>query len=227
MYVYCIYSAHTILWLCIHAHRYTFMLWGLDQGPFLHLLSKFIFGDSVSQWIWSSWFQLGWLANELQGSMYLCLNPTAGLQEQATIPGKPLVMGLRSSCLLSWQCRDWDISQTLYFLWLGNCFKICLHHKKHVWLFHFLNDTLQIRILKWDFNLVFHFSIFKRQKVSRAVVAYTFNPSTREAEAGGSLWGQPSLHSKFQDRLQSCTEKPCLKKPTNQINKKIRYRKPG
>jgi hypothetical protein len=32
-------------------------------------------------------------------------------------------------------------------------------------------------------------------------MAHTFNPSTWEAEAGGSLWvwGQPGLQSKFQD----------------------------
>jgi hypothetical protein len=51
------------------------------------------------------------------------------------------------------------------------------------------------------------------------VVAHAFNPSTREAEAGGFL----SLQSEFQDS-QGYTEKPCLKKQTNkkqkQTNKK-------
>jgi hypothetical protein len=46
------------------------------------------------------------------------------------------------------------------------------------------------------------------------VVAHAFNPSTWEAEAGGSLLvqGQPSLQSEFQDS-QGYTEKPCLDKP--------------
>ena len=32
-------------------------------------------------------------------------------------------------------------------------------------------------------------------------MTHTFNPSAREAEAGGSLWieGQPGLHSEFRD----------------------------
>ena len=43
----------------------------------------------------------------------------------------------------------------------------------------------------------------------------TFNPSTREAEAGGSLraGGQAGLQSEFQDRQQGYPEKPCLEKP--------------
>jgi hypothetical protein len=42
----------------------------------------------------------------------------------------------------------------------------------------------------------------------------TYNPSTREAEAGGflSLQGQPGLQSEFQDS-QGYTEKPCLETP--------------
>lgn len=45
------------------------------------------------------------------------------------------------------------------------------------------------------------------------MVAYYFNPSTREAETGGFLWvqGQPSLQWEFQDR-HHYTEKPHLKK---------------
>ena len=50
--------------------------------------------------------------------------------------------------------------------------------------------------------------------MSQVVVVHTFNPSTRKAEAGRSLWvlDQPSLQSKFQNRLQSYTQKLCLKK---------------
>ena len=46
------------------------------------------------------------------------------------------------------------------------------------------------------------------------VVAYTFNPSTQESEAGGSLWvsGQPGLQGEFQDNQAYYTEKPCLEK---------------
>jgi hypothetical protein len=54
------------------------------------------------------------------------------------------------------------------------------------------------------------------------VAAHTFNPSTREAEAGRFLSsrGQPGLQSEFQDS-QGYTEKPCLEKQTNkQTNKK-------
>ena len=48
-------------------------------------------------------------------------------------------------------------------------------------------------------------------------MAHSFNPSTKEAEAGRSLWvqGQPGLQSEFQDS-QGYTEKPCLEKPNNQ-----------
>jgi hypothetical protein len=54
------------------------------------------------------------------------------------------------------------------------------------------------------------------------VVAHAFNPSTREAEAGGFLSSRPAWSTKFQDS-QSYTEKPCLKKQTNkQTNKKTK-----
>jgi hypothetical protein len=43
------------------------------------------------------------------------------------------------------------------------------------------------------------------------VVAHAFNPSTREAEAGGFLSSRPGLQNEFQDS-QRYTEKPCLKK---------------
>ena len=50
-----------------------------------------------------------------------------------------------------------------------------------------------------------------------AVVAHTFNPSTQEAEAGGSLWvrGQPGRQSEFQDN-QDYTEKHYLEKQNKQ-----------
>ena len=46
------------------------------------------------------------------------------------------------------------------------------------------------------------------------MVAHTFNPSTQEAEAGGSLWtwAQPDLYSEFQD-IQGYVEWSCLQKP--------------
>jgi hypothetical protein len=45
------------------------------------------------------------------------------------------------------------------------------------------------------------------------VVAHSFNSSTWEAEAEGSLWiqGQPDLHNEFKDS-QDYTKRPCLKK---------------
>ena len=44
-------------------------------------------------------------------------------------------------------------------------------------------------------------------------MGHTFNPSIQEVEAVRSplVWGQPSLHSEFQDS-QGYTEKSCLKK---------------
>jgi hypothetical protein len=53
------------------------------------------------------------------------------------------------------------------------------------------------------------------------VVAHAFNPSTREAEAGG-FRGQPVDEvdeSEFQDS-QGYTEKPCLEKPKKKKKKK-------
>jgi len=49
----------------------------------------------------------------------------------------------------------------------------------------------------------------KEECPCQAVVTHSFNPSTGEAEAGGSLWvrGQPGLHLKFQDS-QGYTERP-------------------
>ena len=56
-------------------------------------------------------------------------------------------------------------------------------------------------------------------------MAQAFNPSTWEAEIGGSLWvwGQPGLQSKFQDS-QGYTEKPCLKKPIKKEKERERKR---
>jgi hypothetical protein len=56
--------------------------------------------------------------------------------------------------------------------------------------------------------------------LSRVVVAHAFNPSTWEAEAEDFwVWGQPGLQSEFQDG-QGNTEKPYLKKPKKQKQKK-------
>jgi hypothetical protein len=50
--------------------------------------------------------------------------------------------------------------------------------------------------------------------VKLGVVAHTFNPSTREAEAGGFLrFLRPGLQSELQDS-QGYTEKPCLEPPS-------------
>jgi hypothetical protein len=43
------------------------------------------------------------------------------------------------------------------------------------------------------------------------MVAHTFNPSTREAEAGRFLSSRPAWSTEFQDG-QDYTEKPCQKK---------------
>ena len=46
-----------------------------------------------------------------------------------------------------------------------------------------------------------------------AVVVHTLNPSSREAEAGGSLSCSSTWSTEgFQDMCQSYTEKPCLEK---------------
>jgi hypothetical protein len=56
------------------------------------------------------------------------------------------------------------------------------------------------------------------------VVAHAFNPSTREAEAGGFLSSRPAWStSEFQDS-QGYTEKPCLEKPKKKKKKKKRER---
>jgi hypothetical protein len=61
-----------------------------------------------------------------------------------------------------------------------------------------------------NFNLS-EFVNIEKPILRPGMVAHTFNASTWEAEAGGSLWvgGQPGLQSEFQDS-QGYTEKPCL-----------------
>jgi hypothetical protein len=44
------------------------------------------------------------------------------------------------------------------------------------------------------------------------MVTHSFNPSTREAEAGRFLSLRPAWSTEFQDS-QGYTEKPCLEKP--------------
>jgi hypothetical protein len=52
------------------------------------------------------------------------------------------------------------------------------------------------------------------------VVAHTFNPSTREEEAGRFLKFEASLvYREFQDS-QGYTEKPCLEKPKTKKKEK-------
>ena len=55
------------------------------------------------------------------------------------------------------------------------------------------------------------------------VVAHTFNPSTLEAEAGGSLWvwDHPGLQIEFQDN-QGYVERPCVKNTKKQTNKQAK-----
>ena len=57
------------------------------------------------------------------------------------------------------------------------------------------------------------------------MVAHTFTPSTREAEAGGSLWvqDQPGLQSKLHDS-QDYVEKPCLEKQAKKKKKSYKNR---
>ena len=53
------------------------------------------------------------------------------------------------------------------------------------------------------------------------MVAHIFNPSTQEAEAGGSLWvrGQPGLYNEFQDN-QKYIVNPVSKQTDRQTNNK-------
>jgi hypothetical protein len=59
-------------------------------------------------------------------------------------------------------------------------------------------------------------SCFKGEMREPGVVAHAFNPSTREAEAGGFLSSRPAWSTnEFQDS-QGYTEKPCLEKQQQQ-----------
>jgi hypothetical protein len=59
------------------------------------------------------------------------------------------------------------------------------------------------------------------------VVAHAFNPSTQEAEAGGSLnQGQPGLQSEFQDS-QGYTENLCLREKKERKKGRKEGRKEG
>jgi hypothetical protein len=68
-----------------------------------------------------------------------------------------------------------------------------------------------------QFIVIFHI-IKNAWKKKPGVVAHAFKPSTREAEADGSLSSRPGLQSEFQDS-QSYTEKPCLEKTKKQKQK--------
>lgn len=64
------------------------------------------------------------------------------------------------------------------------------------------------------------------------VVEHTFNPNTRNTEAGGSLWefGASLVYRLFQDSQGGYTGKPCLKKtPKNKTkqNQQNRFTKQG
>ena len=66
--------------------------------------------------------------------------------------------------------------------------------------------------------------IFKKMfNINQAVVAHAFNPSTGEAETGGSLWvwGQPGLQELVPAQALEATEKSFLwnRKTNTQINK--------
>jgi hypothetical protein len=82
------------------------------------------------------------------------------------------------------------------------------------------------KLLSWVFHCLFVVVVL-------GVVAYAFNPSTGEAEAGGFLSSRPAwstewvpgLQSEFQDN-QGYTEKPCLEnKQTNKTKNKTKQNK--
>lgn len=51
---------------------------------------------------------------------------------------------------------------------------------------------------------------FKKVRQGRVVVVHAFNPSTwKQRQMYFWIWGQPSVHNKFQDS-QGYPEKPCL-----------------
>jgi hypothetical protein len=57
-------------------------------------------------------------------------------------------------------------------------------------------------------------SVLKKHSCKPGVVTHAFNPSTREAEAGGFLSSRPAWSTK------SYTEKPCLEKPKKKKKRK-------
>ena len=62
----------------------------------------------------------------------------------------------------------------------------------------------------------------KTALLGQLVVVHTFNPSTQDAEAGGSLWvwGQPALQELTPGQAPKLQRNPVLKnQPTNQTNK--------
>jgi hypothetical protein len=64
------------------------------------------------------------------------------------------------------------------------------------------------------------YNFVKEKPVSLGMVVHAFNPSIREAEAGGFLSSrQPGVQSECQDS-QGYTEKPCLEKPKKKKKKK-------
>jgi hypothetical protein len=85
------------------------------------------------------------------------------------------------------------------------------------------NSTHIHKINKSFLKLIYinGYTITKKIKIQPGVVAHTFNPSTREAEAGG-VRGQPGLQSEFQDS-QGYTEKPCLEKTKKKKKTKIHW----
>jgi hypothetical protein len=79
-----------------------------------------------------------------------------------------------------------------------------------------------ILLLVSFYKIIFHLVL--KIHLSQAVVVHAFNPSTREAEAGGFLSSRPAWSTEFQDS-HVYAEKFCLKKQKkkkkkeNQINK--------
>lgn len=62
-------------------------IWRPKVNAHLSLISTFMFWDRISYWTWSMTVGLGWMANELQGFIYLLPFPSMlGLQTWA-IPG--------------------------------------------------------------------------------------------------------------------------------------------
>jgi hypothetical protein len=71
----------------------------------------------------------------------------------------------------------------------------------------------------WEEDKLFTWGVYSKIKPLQTMVAHAFNPSTGEAEAGGSLWvqSQPGLlQSEFQDIQKLCSENP---NQTNQTKK--------